>query len=463
MNDGMRIEKDFLGECKIPKDAYWGINTLRARNNFPFRWEKMSRDFFYAYAMVKKACATANFELGFLDERKFYAIATACDEIINGKFDEELDISAYQGGAGTSSNMLINEIIANRGIELLGGKKGDYTIISPLEDVNMHQSTNDTFPTALKICSIYKFRELSNLVASLQGSLQRKEKEFADVVTIGRTELQEAVPVSLGAVFGAFAEAIARDRWKLFKCEERLKIVSLGGTAVGTGLTAPREYIFLVIEKLREVTGLPLSRAEHIMGDMAFIDPFVETMGVVSSCATNIMKIASDLRIMNLLGEISLPARQVGSSIMPAKVNPVICEAVIQTGMRIIGNSYIVSQINASGTFQINEFLPLLSCVYLQSLDLLMDSAKVFCEYVNDIKVNKEICRYFADRSLALITAFVPICGYQRCAEIVKRFVQTAEKDFRKFLEQEFGRDTVEKVLSVNNLKRLGFSAKDCI
>ncbi len=255
---------------------------------------------------------------------KAEAIINACDEIAKGRFSDQFPVDALQGGAGTSTNMNLNEVIANRAIEILGGNKGDYSLIHPLEDVNLHQSTNDVYPTAIKVAGIYRLRDLAKAIAELQGAFQEKEKEFAGIIKIGRTELQEAVPITLGAEFSAFAEAISRDRWRTFKCEERLRVVNLGGTAVGTGLAAPQDYIFLVIEKLREVTGLGLSRGENLPAETANADSFVEVSGILKAHAVNLLKIANDLRLMNLLGEIKLPQLQAGSSIMPGKVNPVL-------------------------------------------------------------------------------------------------------------------------------------------
>ncbi|RKY60852.1 MAG: aspartate ammonia-lyase, partial [Candidatus Latescibacterota bacterium] len=278
-----RIEKDFLGEKKIPKEAYWGIHTQRAIENFPITGYRTPFSLIRAFAIVKKACCMANLELGYIDEKKANAIILACDEIIDGKLADQFPLDPLQGGAGTSTNMNVNEVIANRAIEILGGEKGDYSIVHPLNDVNLHQSTNDTYPTAMKVATIVELRNLSQAIARLQGAFQRKEKEFAQVVKTGRTELQEAVPLTLGAEFSAFAEAIARDRWRTFKCEERLRVVNLGGTAVGTGLGAPRSYIFLVIEKLRAITGLGLSRGENMVDQTANTDCFVEVSGILKA------------------------------------------------------------------------------------------------------------------------------------------------------------------------------------
>lgn len=302
-----REETDSLGSKKIPSEVFWGIHTQRALENFYVSSLKIPFNFIRALAMVKKAACQANCDLGYLDGEKAGAINISCDEIIDGKLSDQFPLDASQGGAGTSTNMNINEVIANRAIENLGGEKGNYQLIHPIEDVNMHQSTNDVYPTAVKIAAIYGIRDLSKKVALLQGVLQEKEREFTSVVKIGRTELQQAVPITLGAEFSAFAEGIARDRWRTFKCEERLRTVNIGGTAVGTGLVAPKKYIFLVIEKLREITGLGLCRAENAMGETANVDSFVEAAAILKAHASNLIKMSNDLRLLTAFGELRLP------------------------------------------------------------------------------------------------------------------------------------------------------------
>jgi len=287
----MRSEEDFLGKKELPDNVYWGIHTEWARHNFPISGYPVSLSLVRALALVKQACCLANTE----------------SEIAAGRLSDQFPLDALQGGAGTSVNMNINEVIANRALEMLGLPRGAYEHVHPLRDVNMHQSTNDVFPTAIRIAAIYDLRELSEETARLQGVFQGKEREFARIVKIGRTELQEAIPITLGAEFSAFAEAVSRDRWRTFKCEERLRVVNLGGTAVGTGLAAPRDYIFLVIEKLREITGLGLARGENIMGETANADAFVEVAGILKAQAVSLVKIANDLRLLHFTGEIALP------------------------------------------------------------------------------------------------------------------------------------------------------------
>ncbi|MDD5668800.1 MAG: aspartate ammonia-lyase [Candidatus Omnitrophica bacterium] len=456
-----RIEKDLLGEEYIPVDAYWGIQTLRAIRNFPISGIPVNPGLIKALAMVKKACCLANSELKFLSQEKARAISRACDEIFEGGLDTQFPVDALQGGAGTSVNMNINEVIANRALEISGLRKGEYQLIHPIEHVNLHQSTNDVFPTAVKIACILRLRDLSGCLASLQGAFQRKEKEFSRIVTIGRTELQDAVPITLGAEFGAFAEAIARDRWRTFKCEERLRVVNIGGTAVGTGLTAPRSYIFLVIEKLREISGLGLSRSENVLDATANMDCFVETSGILKAHAASALKIANDLRVLNLFGEINFSPLQPGSSIMPGKINPVMAEAVMQAALKVMANDFLVSEACSRSTFQINEFMPLLAHAMMESLDLLVNVTPLFEKNVNLIGGDEQVCRSHCDTSMALMTALVPVIGYAKTEELVKEFMLLKETDVRGFLIRKIGEKRVDEIFSPFNLTSLGYRSDD--
>ncbi len=455
-----RIEHDVLGEKKIPSGSYWGIHTQRAVENFALSGKRVNPRFIKAIAWVKKACCAANEELGYLDRGKAGAIVDACDEIIEGRLDGQFPVDALQGGAGTSTNMNVNEVIANRAIELLGGAKGDYGRVHPIDDVNLHQSTNDVYPTALKIAALYALRELSPAIAQVQGAFQRKEKEFADVVTIARTEMQPAVPITLGAEFCAYAEAFSRDRWRVFKCEERIRVVNIGGTAVGTGLTAPRPYIFMVIEKLREITGLGLARSENMVDATTNMDALVEVSGILKAHAVNLIKVSNDLRLLNLLGEITLPPSAAGSSIMAGKVNPVICEAVVQAGMAVIANDGLVTQSACRGTLQINEFLPLLACALLESLDMLLRINTQYASHVEKIIAHPEVCRGYLETNPVIVTAFLPHIGYECAEALMKEFSLSGRKNVREFLNEKLGKDLVDTVLRPANLVSLGHKGK---
>lgn len=451
-----RIEYDGLGKLEIPAKVYWGIHTARAMKNFPFNTKPVSPVLIKSAAMVKKAALAANFELNYIEKSIYEAINQACTDIIGGKLIDQFPVDSMQGGAGTSFNMNLNEVIANRSLELLNEPKGNYKIISPIEHINLHQSTNDVYPTAFKIATIFEFRRLSSAVEKLQGSLQLKEKEFAHILTIGRTEMQPAVPVTLGSQFASFAEAIARDRWRAFKAEERLRYVNIGGTAVGTGLTAPRSYIFLVIEKLRDITSLGLARAEQLTDASSNIDVFCETAGILASNAANISKIAQDLRLLHFTGEIMLPALQSGSSIMPGKVNPVICEALISVSIKVRANLNIINETASRGSQNINEYLPLTSFAMLESLDLLISASEILAEHIIGISADEEKCRQIFNNSESIITAFLPEAGYLECEKLIYEFKNGYKGSIREFLDEKFGSEKTALVLDSSRLMALG-------
>jgi aspartate ammonia-lyase len=344
----------------------------------------------------------------------------------DGLLNNFIIVDRLQGGAGTSTNMNVNEVLANRALELLGHPKGRYDIISPLDDINLHQSTNDTYPTALKLAAIRLLRELEERVVGLQEAFQAKEKEFAHVVKVGRTQLQDAVLTTLGREMSAYAEALNRDRWRIYKCEERLRVVNLGGTAIGTGLAAPRQFIFRVVETLRELTGIGLARAENLVEATQNADVFVEVSGILKACAATLLKICSDLRLMASgpeagFGEIRLPARQAGSSIMPGKINPVIPEAVSQVAMLVMGYDQTIALASASGNLELNPFLPLIAHCLLESCSLLDRSCDILRRLcVEGMKANEERCRQHVESSTATITALVPVIGYEAASRLVK-------------------------------------------
>jgi aspartate ammonia-lyase len=422
-----RLERDLLGEKKIPSDALYGIHTARALENFDISGRRVDAALIHAYGRVKLACAITNHELGYLDEEKTAAIEQACIEMASGELDEHIVVDALQGGAGTSTNMNINEVLANRALLIMGRQPGEYGFIHPLQDINLHQSTNDTYPTALKVAAILRLHELEKSLVVLLESFQRKEKEFADVIKVGRTQLQDAVLVTLGREMAAYAEAIGRDRWRIYKCEERLRVINLGGTAVGTGLGAPRKFIFKATDKLRKLTGLGLARAENLVECTQNCDAFVEVSGILTACASNLMKVAGDLRLMSSgphagLGEIELPARQAGSSVMPGKVNPVIPEAVIQTALSVSANNGVIVQAAGMGNLELNAFMPLIADRLLETLRLLTNVCRIFADFcVDGIRVRREGCARGIDASTATVTALMAEIGYdaaQRVAEL---------------------------------------------
>jgi aspartate ammonia-lyase len=419
-----RRERDLLGEREVPLLALWGIHTLRAVENFPLSGRRVRPPLIHAYGLVKQACARTNRELGSLPVREGEAIEAAAAELAEGKLDDHVLVDALQGGAGTSLNMNVNEVVANRALASLGHPPGAYEIIDPLDQVNQHQSTNDTYPTALKVAAIGRLRVLEKAVVELQEAFQGKERSLAEVVKVGRTEYQDAVLITLGREMGAYAEAFNRDRWRIYKCEERLRVINLGGTAIGTGLGAPRSYIFRVTDVLRELCGFGLARAENLVEATQNADVFVEVSGILKACASSLWKVCSDLRLLSSgpgagLGEIHLPARQAGSSIMPGKVNPVVPEAVTQVAMQVIANDQAITLACSSGSLELNPFLPLVADALLGSLDLLAAGCRVLAqECIVGIKADVEQCHAHVHGGTAALTALVEKIGHAASNEL---------------------------------------------
>jgi aspartate ammonia-lyase len=462
LNEPTRRERDGLGEIEIAANALWGIHTERALANFPATGRRVPQLLIGSIAVVKHAAAVTNAELGFLAPDLANAIIKACGRICEGgaAIDRQFPLDALQGGAGTSTNMNVNEVIANLALIELGKKPGEYAHVHPLHHVNLHQSTNDVYPTALRIAAIAGVRNLANGFAKLQGVLQEKETEFQAIVKMGRTELQPAVPMTLGQEFSAFAEAIARDRWRTFKCEERLRLCNIGGTAIGTGLTAPRAFIFRIIEVLRGLTGMGLSRNENVVDATANADAFVEVSGILKASAANLSKIAADLRQLHFLGEIRLPPLQAGSSIMPGKINPVMTEAVMQVAMVARANDAIVTECAAHGTLQINEYMPLIAYALLDTMTMLDGACRSLASHVEKITADAARCASYVADSPTLITAFLPKIGYERAEQLSKEFVaakgQNVSLTLRAFLTLKLGEAMVNEVLAAPNLIKLG-------
>jgi len=421
-----RREKDLLGERDVPAGALYGIHTDRAVENFPLARRPVNAALVHAYGAVKLACARTNRELGYLDETAGRAIEAACEEMIEGRLDEHVVVDALQGGAGTSTHMNVNEVLANRALQRLGKPLGDYGAVSPIDHVNLHQSTNDTYPTALRVAAIGRLRSLERELVALLEEFQRKEKQLAHVVKVGRTQLQDAVLVTLGREMAAYAEAFARDRWRVYKCEERLRVVNLGGTAIGTGLLAPRDYIFRAVETLREITALGLARAENMVEATQNADVFVEVSGILKALASSLLKVSSDLRLLSSgpgagLGEIRLPARQAGSSIMPGKVNPVIPEAVSQAAMAVMAHDQAITMACSLGNLELNAFLPLVADCLLDSLDLLERACLILRRHcVEGLEADQERCRRAVAGSQASVTALVGRIGYAAASDVAK-------------------------------------------
>lgn len=421
-----RIEEDLLGEKEVPQEALYGIHTTRALENFPFGRQTVHPELIRAIATVKEAAARVLGQLGWLPQEKASAIAQVAHELASCQEMQDFPLSAWQGGAGTSTHLNVCEVIANKACVRLGGQPGDYSLVHPIEDVNKFQSTNDVYPTALRIAAIRMIRGLSDAYAHLQNELQVKEAEFADVLKLGRTELQDAVPVTLGHEFSAYAQAVGRDRWRLYKAEERLRQVNLGGTAVGTGLGAPWDYIYAVNEELRQLTGLGLARAENMVDPTQNMDVFVEVSGLVKTSAVSLAKIARDLRLLSSgpaggLSEITLPPRQAGSSLMPGKVNPVIPEAVQLVAYQVMAHDYAITLAAQSGELELNAMVPLIAHALLESIELMTEAARVLADQcIAGISAQKERCWELLQISTAPATAVAMEIGYDAASRLVK-------------------------------------------
>ena len=459
-----RTETDSLGSLTVPADALYGIHTVRALANFPLSGQPCHSGLIRGMAQVKLACARTNAALGDLDAGLAQAIGQACEELADGRHREAVIVDALQGGAGTSLNMNVNEVIANRAEEILGGRRGEYQRVHPLHHVNLHQSTNDVFPTALKIAAIDGLHRLEKAIAALQTAFQAKEQEFAGIVKVGRTQLQDACPMTLGAECSAWAEAFGRDRWRVFKCEERIRVVNLGGTAIGTGLTAPRDYIFRATETLREVTKMNLARAENLVDATQNADALVEVSGILKAHAVNLFKISSDLRLLASgpnagLGELRLPAMQVGSSVMPGKVNPVICEAVGLAALQAIAQDSAVTSAAQSGQLELNAFLPLVAHALLGNLSLLERADTIFRERcIIGLQADAERCADLLEHSHAQVTALVPALGYELAAEVAKEAAQTRQTIRAVVLRRGLlGEVVLERLLSAEAMTALGY------
>jgi aspartate ammonia-lyase len=464
----MRIEEDLLGTREVPENALHGIYTERALENFPLSQRPVNPALIHAYGAVKLACARTNHELGWWDESKSQAIESACLEMMEGRLDSAIIVDALQGGAGTSTNMNVNEVLANRTLQILEKPLGDYQTISPLDDLNLHQSTNDTYPTALKVAAIQSLRRLQPEVIGLLESFQRKEQQFTRIVKVGRTQLQDAVLITLGREMGAYAEAFARDRWRIYKCEERLRIVNLGGTAIGTGLSAPRQYIFRVVDRLREITQLGLARAENLVECTQNADVFVEVSGILKACAANLLKVSTDLRLLSSgpdagLGELRLPPRQAGSSIMPGKVNPVIPEAVSQAAMMVMSNDQALTQACAMGNLELNAFLPLVADTLLHNMDLLRNACRILHFHcIEGLEADEERCRAHVEGATASATALVESLGYEQAQALAARARAEGKRIRDVVLEQRLlSADQFDRLVSPEGVTRLGSPPKE--
>ena len=428
-----RKEKDSIGAKDIPQNMYYGIQSLRGYENFQITGRSMHPEFINSIILIKKAAAITNCEIGRIPKEKTHAMLCACDEILKGRFRESFIEDSIQGGAGTSFNMNANEVIANRAIEILGGEKGDYSLVHPNDDVNCGQSTNDVIPTAGKMTALYLGAKLKQELLRLHKAFKRKGEEFDHIIKMGRTQLQDAVPIRLGQEFFAYASAVLRDSLRLDKSMDEMRFLNLGGTAIGTGLNTDSRYIKKIIPNLRKITGLDFEQAENMIDATQNIDSFVAVSGSIKACAVTLSKIANDLRLMSSgprtgLGEINLPAKQNGSSIMPGKVNPVIPEVVNQVAFYVIGNDITITLASEAGQLELNAFEPIIFYCLFQSIETLTYAIKTFIDNcVLGITANEKHCRQLVENSVGLVTAICPYVGYQTASEIAKKAIQSGE------------------------------------
>ena len=462
-----RVEKDSIGTKDVPENVYYGVQSLRAAENFHITGLNMHPEIINSLAYIKKAAAITNCEAGLLDKKRTQAIVQACDEILEGKFREDFIVDPIQGGAGTSLNMNANEVIANRAIEILGGKKGDYSVVNPNDHVNCGQSTNDVIPTAGKMTSLRLLKKLKKQLLRLHSALEQKADEFDGVIKMGRTQLQDAVPIRLGQEFKAYSVAILRDLNRMDKAMDEMRTLNMGGTAVGTGLNADESYLRRIVPNLSEISGMDLVQAYDLIDATQNLDSFVAVSGAVKACAVTLSKIANDLRLMSSgpragFGEINLPAKQNGSSIMPGKVNPVIPEVVNQVAFNAIGNDMTITMAAEAGQLELNAFEPIIFYCLFQSIDTIAYAVNTFVDNcVIGITANETRCRYFVENSVGIITAICPYVGYQKAAEIAKEAIKTGESVRKLIIEKGLlTKEQMDEIMDPVQMTEPGISGK---
>ena len=426
-----RMEHDSIGALNVPAEAYYGVQSMRAATNFQITHRPLHPVLIDSIVMVKKAAAITNEKSGKLDQQIAQAIIQACDEILDGNLRDQFIVDAIQGGAGTSANMNANEVIANRAIEILGGTKGDYSIVHPNDHVNMSQSTNDVIPTAGKITVLKLLPQTIKELEKLEKAMEEKEAEFDDILKMGRTQLQDAVPMRLGQSFGAFAHVLKRDIKGLKNVMDEMKVLNIGATAIGTAINVDPYYLANISYELSKVAGISLKQADDLIDATQNLDGFVSVSGVLKTCAVDISKISNDLRLMSSgprtgLSEINLPARQNGSSIMPGKINPVIPEVVSKVAYLIIGHDYTITMAAEAGQLELNAFEPVLFHYLFESIDTLKEAAATLTKHcITGITANKGQCEEYIEKSVGISTALCPYIGYAKSAEIAKKSLKT--------------------------------------
>jgi aspartate ammonia-lyase len=475
-----RTERDFIGEVQIPADALYGIHAQRAVENFP-DVSRFNLTWYKSIGLVKKGCYLTYesfrrsvdkhlpdhpFRRGMIPSEVTEALIFAADEVITGEHFDHFIVPAINGGAGTSINLNVNEVITNRALQILGEKPGSYHRIDPFEHANVYQSTNDVIPTALKIAAIQEFQLLEQSINTLRSQLEELEKRYRNVVRMGYTQMQAAVPSSYGILFGNYADALSRDWWRTSRCIERIKVVNLGGSAIGTGMAVPRYFIMEVVQTLRSLTGMPLTRAENNSDTTSNLDALVEVHAVMKSLAVNIEKMCNDVRLLASdlsTKEIQIPQRQVGSSVMPGKVNPVICEYAISVSHRVYANDAVITSLAAQGCLDLNPYLPLIGDALLNSIQLLAGACQTLEKnlFVN-LTVSAGKSQELVYKNGAVTTALIPLVGYRKASEIAE-LMKSHDIDVFEANAQlgAIEPEQAKAALAPDELLRLGFSVKD--
>lgn len=465
-----RLEHDSIGEMEVEKNAYYGVHSRRAHENFPITGVNTDREIIRGVAEIKKACAITNFEVGMMDEKIKDAISHAADKVAKGDFDEYFIVDPIQGGAGTSHNMNANEVIANVAIEELGGELGDYSMVHPNDHINFGQSTNDVYPTSGKLAIIRYIDILKEELEKLIKSLDKKAEEFDGIIKMGRTQMQDAIPIRLGQEFAAYSQVLKRDLKRLDEAKKTVSVVNLGATAIGTGLNADADYVKKVVPNLAKVTGLDLTQSENLVDGTQNLDGFVYVSGILKTLAVSLSKISNDFRIMSSgprtgFGEINLPAKQAGSSIMPGKVNPVIPEVVSQVAFSVIGNDMTIAMAAEGGQLELNAFEPVIFYKIFESFRTLkgaMYTLRVNC--VDGIEANERHMEELVENSVGVITAIVPHVGYENAAKIAKEAISTGKPVRDLAIESGIiSEEDLNKILDPISMTEPGISAEELL
>jgi aspartate ammonia-lyase len=475
----MRIEKDFIGELEIPEEALYGIHSKRAQLNFP-NHITFQKEWYQAVGQVKQACyltyqqfkSLAHKEFGnsvplnFFDDQIINALIESSKEVANAKYFNHFIIPAVQGGAGTSINLNVNEIIANRALQLIEKQAGDYKVIDPIEHANVYQSTNDVIPTALRIVLMKLLQKLEESINKSRKLCEQLEGKYRDVPRPGYTQLQEAVPTTYGRMFAAYNDALSRDWWRVSKAWERIKVVNLGGGAIGSGLSVPRFFIMEVVQKLKDITKLPLSRAENPADVTSNLDSFVEVSAILKSHAVNLEKMVNDLRLLAAdisKSALNIPQKQTGSSIMPGKVNPVIPEFVISSSHQIYANDQLITALSAQGNLELNAYLPQIGHALIDNLKLLINAnSSLYHHLLSGLDVDENKAQEDFYKSPALTTALSPLVGYHKAADMAKLM---KKEEFSIFEANEklklVSEEKLKDLMKLDHLTSMGFSLKD--